>query len=73
MLCQRPIVATATDGALELLNSNLVEIRQSDALANMIINVLNSQRNAVVYLKAKNFDWKHILIEWINLYKSDVE
>lgn len=71
MLCQRRIVATKTDGAMELLSSNLVDVGQPQAISKMIINVLNHQENIIIYPKANSFDWKYILTRWLNLYQSD--
>ena len=71
MLCQKNIVATRTDGAIELLQSNLVEIGNPVELAKNICNSLNSKRKNLIYLKAKSFDWKYILTRWLNIYQSD--
>ena len=71
MLCERPIVATATDGAVELLQSNLVEIGKPVELAKMIENSLHSVQKNWIYPNVESFDWKYILIKWLDLYKSD--
>ncbi len=70
MLCERPIAATATDGAVELLQSNLVEIGKPEALAQMIENSLHSEQKNWIYPKAESFDWKYILAQWLTLYQS---
>ena len=71
MLCERPIAATATDGAVELLQSNLVEIGKPEALAQMIENSLHSEQKNWIYPKAESFDWKYILAQWLNLYQGN--
>ena len=73
MLCQRRIVATKTDGAMELLSSNLVDVGQPEAISKMILNVLNNQENIMRYPKANSFDWKFILEKWLNLYQGQVK
>ena len=73
MLCQRRIVATKTDGAMELLSSNLIDVGQPQAISKMIINVLNHQENIMRYPKANSFDWKFILEKWLNLYQDQVK
>ena len=73
MLCQRRIVATKTDGAMELLSSNLVDVGQPEAISKMILNVLNNQENIMRYPKANSFDWKFILEKWLNIYQGQVK
>ena len=69
MLCQRPIVATATDGAKELLNRNLVPIQQPNTFANEILQALKNSENSIKYENINRFDWSVIVDKWLSLYK----
>ncbi len=70
MLCQRPIVATATDGAKELLNRNLVPIQQPNIFANEILKALKNSENSIKYENINRFDWSVIVEKWLSLYKG---
>lgn len=70
MLCQRPIIATKTDGAKELLDAKyLVDINDSSMLANKILETLNKKIDNVEYEDINNFDWSRVIEDWLRLYK----
>lgn len=72
MLCQRPIVATATDGAKELLKEGLVEVGNENALASQILKIINSNTGIKGYKNIEKFDWVKILEVWLCLYEKRV-
>lgn len=69
MLCERPIVATSTDGAKELLKKNLVPIGSPNILANEILKVLINSENIISYYNIEKFDWNIVLNRWISIYE----
>lgn len=71
MLCKRPIVATKTDGAIELLDEKyLVPCNDPVMLAKGIINTLNENHDLVNYSNADLFSWDNILKEWELIYEN---
>lgn len=72
MLCQRPIVATATDGAKELLKQNLVCVGAYAALAKKIIDNIGLRTESIQYKDIERFDWKEITKRWLCLYENGV-
>lgn len=67
MICKKPIISTATDGAKELLpTGNLVPCNNSKLLANGILKTLEENIN-VIY-NVDNFDWSNIVEIWFNIY-----
>lgn len=69
MLCQRPIVATATDGARELLQQKMVEIGNEGDLAQDILSTLNKKEKNIEYIGVEKFNWHKILKIWLHLYQ----
>ena len=72
MLCERPIVATSTDGAKELLKNNLINVGDYEALANKISYSLNLNFDGYQYHNINKFDWMKIKEIWLCLYKAEV-
>jgi len=72
MLCQRPIVATATDGAKELLKQKMVEVGDEKTLAQELLRVINGGGVASNYKNIEKFDWNEILKNWLFLYERSI-
>lgn len=71
MICKKPIVATETDGAKELLNSeNLVEIGNPELLAKKALQKLQSNLRTIEYSGIESFDWNEISKTWLSLYEG---
>ncbi|USP40445.1 glycosyltransferase [Acinetobacter sp. XS-4] len=71
MICKKPIVATETDGAKELLNSeNLVEIGNPELLAKKALQKLQSNLRTIEYSGIERFDWNEISKTWLSLYEG---
>ncbi|EHU1275653.1 glycosyltransferase [Acinetobacter baumannii] len=71
MICKKPIVATETDGAKELLNNeNLVEIGNPELLAKKALQKLNSNLGLIEYSGIESFDWNEISKTWLSLYEG---
>lgn len=73
MICQKKIVATKTDGATELINSNLVEIGNHIDLAKAMSGQLNSSLLEMQYPQTNNFDWQLIVQEWLSIYEGRLD
>lgn len=70
MLCQKPIVATQTDGAMELLPENsLVECGNHEALADEILKKMSKSEKTINYENVNSFDWNKIIKIWENIYE----
>ena len=70
MLCERLIVATATDGAKELLKISLVPVHKYNIFANEIFKEIKSGEKNIKYGDINRFDWSVIVEKWISLYKG---
>lgn len=69
MVCGKPIVATSTDGAKELLDAKyLVCIQSPVELANKILEVLEHDITYIKYSGIEKFDWVNISKKWLCLY-----
>lgn len=69
MICQRPIVATRTDGALELLpGEKLTPCKDHISLASKIIEQLETEKS--IYNDIEQYDWSHIINQWMDVYKG---
>ncbi|WP_104499243.1 glycosyltransferase [Acinetobacter indicus] len=73
MLCEKPIVATRTDGAIELLSNDcLVDCGDKVRLAEQIVNKIKYGSKTYYYDNAKKFDWANIVQQWEKIYKGEV-
>lgn len=71
MLCKRPIVATKTDGAQELLPINqLVECGNYSDLADHILRALNDPIKYFDYYNAYTYEWSRIVEKWMTIYEG---
>lgn len=69
MICNKPIVATKTDGAMELLSdAHLVECRNHVALAIKILEVFDTLEKNINYPNIDNFDWNNVIEIWEKIY-----
>lgn len=69
MICEKPVIATNTDGALELLpREKLIPCKDHISLASKIIEQLKTEKS--VYYDIEQYDWSHIINQWMDLYNG---
>lgn len=72
MLCEKPIVATRTDGAIELLPPDcLVDCNDEFKLSESILNKIKYGSKNYKYKNAAKFDWSYIVYSWERVYKGE--
>jgi glycosyltransferase involved in cell wall biosynthesis len=72
MICRKPIISTATDGAKELLHCHrLVPCNNYISLANRLIQELEEMECSVEYHNIYEFSWKKIVDQWELIYVNE--
>lgn len=69
MICEKSIVATSTDGALELLpKEKLIPCKDHISLSSKIIEEIKNNKDKTMYDGLEKFSWEIISTEWELIY-----